>query len=58
MTVPYEPAPGEVGPVRQETDVFVLRDLEGIPALVELSHEYRVAVLARAGRVHADCIWY
>ena len=50
-TVPYEPAPAAVGPVRQETDVFVLRDLEGFPALVELAHEYRVAVLAHAREI-------
>ncbi len=51
LTVPYEPAPPEVGPVRQETDVFVLRDLKGFPALAELAHEYRVAVLARAREI-------
>ncbi len=50
-TVPHEPAPAEVGPVRQETDVFVLRDLEGFPALVELAHEFRVAVLAHAREI-------
>ena len=50
-TVPYEPAPAEVGPVRQETDVFVLRDLKGFPALAELAHEYRVAVLAHAREI-------
>ncbi len=51
LTVPYEPAPPEVGPVRQETDVFVLRDLKGFPALAELAHEYRVAVLAHAREI-------
>ncbi len=51
LTVPYEPAPAEVGPVRQETDVFVLRDLEGFPALVELAHEFRVAVLTHAREI-------
>ncbi len=43
--------PAEVGPVRQETDVFVLRDLKGFPALAELAHEYRVAVLAHAREI-------
>ncbi len=51
LTVPYERAPPEVGPVRQETDVFVVRDLEGFPALAELAHEYRVAVLAHAREI-------
>ena len=37
MTVPYEAAPAEVGPVRQETEVFVLRNLAGFPILAELA---------------------
>ena len=48
MTVPYEAAPAKVGPVRQETDVFLLRDPEGFPALAQLAREVRAAV-----RVHA-----
>ncbi len=49
--VSYEPAPPEVGPVRQETDVFVLRDLQGFPALAELAREFRVAVRAHAREI-------
>ena len=49
--VPYRPAPPEVGPVRQQTDVFVPQDLKGFPALAELAHEYRVAVLAHAREI-------
>ncbi len=37
--------------MRQETDVFVLRDLKGFPALAELAREYRVAVLAHAREI-------
>ncbi len=51
MTVPYEPAPAEVGPVRQETDVFVLRNLEGFPILAELAGEFRAAVRAHAREI-------
>ncbi len=50
-TVPYEPAPAEVGPVRQETDVFVLRDLGEFPAVAELAREFRVAVRAHAREI-------
>ncbi len=51
MTVPYEAAPAEVGPVRQETDVFVLRNLEGFPILAELAGEFRAAVRAHAREI-------
>ena len=44
---PLEPAPGSVGPVRQETEACTLpRDLEGYPAVAEL----REALMARARR--------
>ena len=51
MTVPYQAAPAEVGPVRQETDVFVPRNLEGFPILAELAGEFRAAVRAHAGEI-------
>lgn len=50
-TVSYEPAPAEVGPVRQETDVLVLRDLGGFPAVAELAREFRLAVRAHAREI-------
>jgi hypothetical protein len=45
-SVSYEPAPAEVGPVRQETDVLVLRDLGGFPVVAELAREFRLALRA------------
>ncbi len=50
-TVPYEPAPAEVGPVRQETDVFVVRELEDFPVVAELAREFRSAVRAHAREI-------
>ncbi len=51
MTVPYEAAPAQVGRVRQETDVFVLRNLGGFPILAELAGEFRAAVRAHAREI-------
>ncbi len=51
LTVRYEAAPAEVGPVRQETDVFVPRNLEGFPILAELAGEFRAAVRAHAQEI-------
>jgi hypothetical protein len=51
MTVPYQAAPAEVGPVRQETDVFLLRNLAGFPIVAELVGEFRTAVRAHAREI-------
>ncbi len=48
MSVPYEAAPVAVGPVRQETDVFVVRELEDFPVVAELARDFRAAVRAHA----------
>ena len=49
--IPYQVAPAEVGPVRQETDVFVLRNLAGFPTLAELAGEFHTAVRAHAREI-------
>ncbi len=49
--VPYQVAPAEVGPVRQETDVLALRNLAGFPILAELASEFRTAVRAHAREI-------
>ncbi len=51
MSVPYEPAPVAVGPVRQETDVFVVRELEDFPVVAELARDFRAAVRAHAREI-------
>ena len=51
MGIPFEPAPMEIGPVRQETEVSVVRDLRGLPALAELVREFASRVRSHVGDI-------
>ncbi len=51
IDVPLEPAPRRIGPVRQETEVAVARDLAGFPALAELVREFAARVRSHGGEI-------
>ncbi len=51
MEIPFEPAPMEIGPVRQETEVSVVRDLRGLPALAELVRDFAARVRSHGGEI-------
>ncbi len=53
MEIPFEPAPMKIGPVRQDTEVSVVRDLRGLPALAELVREFGAAALMHFEFAHA-----
>ena len=44
MELPLEPAPRAIGPVRQETEVCVVRDFTALPALTELVRKFAARV--------------
>ncbi len=51
MEIPFEPAPMDIGPVRQETEVSVVRDLRGLPALAELVRDFAARVRSHGGEI-------
>ncbi len=51
MEIPFEPAPMGISPIRQETEVSVVRVLRGLPALAQLVREFAARVRSHGGDI-------